>query len=587
MKFKNRNAKCKIKEIIAAVRQFPNFDFLFLISRGGLIFEFPWVIVVLVGMVGCVSEKVPDHGILSSYQEILARQGPQQRLGSEGIDLLSPSPETAIPGLKVLKDPNTGKTVVHLSVEDAIIRALANSPEIRVVSLDPSIAKQEITKAAAEFDVTAFGRLNYEQEDNPVNSLVQIGQSEVRTLESGLKQKTVTGSELSAGYALTRSWDDLIGRTFPKRYEPIMVFQLRQPLLRDGWPEVNLAGVNIAKLNHEIALLGFRQKSEEISTQVIAAYWLLLQARRDLEVQQDLLDKTFVTLKKLQVRKEIDATSVQVKQAEASLKARQSALLQTQKSVFDAQDVLIRLLADPWMNTLSESELVPVTAPHLTAEELESSAILKQAMAKNPRIQQAQVAIAIAAINIAVAENQQMPRLDLVASTSVKGLDPDPWQSLDRLHSNEYVSYAVGLSLECPLGNRQRNAELLRRKFERKKAVSALQNLADQVAVQAKEKIRKVRTNHAQIEVEKDSVQAARIHLQALEDSEAIRERLTPEFLLVKLRAQEALADAQRAEIRAIVDFNIALVELAEATGTVLELHNVQMGLSAVTSSGN
>ena len=91
-----------------------------------------------------------------------------------------------------------------------------------------------------------------------------------------------------------------------------------------------------------------------------------------------------------------------------------------------------------------------------------------------------------------------------------------------------------------------------------------------------------IETNYAEIHVQKETAEAAKIHLQALEDSEPIRERLTPEFLLVKLQAQGALADAQRAEIKAIADFNISLARLAQTTGTVLELHQVSASLPAI-----
>ena len=73
---------------------------------------------------------------------------------------------------------------------------------------------------------------------------------------------------------------------------------------------------------------------------------------------------------------------------------------------------------------------------------------------------------------------------------------------------------------------------------------------------------------------------AARAQLKALEDTEEIRGKLTPEFLLVKLQAQEDLARAEQAEQQTIVDYNIALVELARATGTVLELYPVRKALS-------
>ena len=547
-------------------------------------------IVLIAQLAGCVSDEVDEQGALASYQQALSDKGPQVRADPlQSLALLKPipTPDDILEEVEIVIDPNTGRKIIALTIEQAIVRALANSPEIRVVSFDPSIAKQDITKAAAEFDVTAFGRVNYEQDDNPINSIFQAGQSDVRLLESGIKQKGVTGSEWSLSYALTRSWDDLATRSLPTRYEPILAFQVRQPLLRDAWKQTNLAGVNIARLNHDIAVLGFRQKAEDVSKQVISAYWRLLQARRDFEILQKLLERTLETLTKVLGRQEIDATDVQIKQMEASSKSREAILLQASRAVIDAQDVLLRLMADPKVSLLDELEIIPQTAPAVKTNELEQAKILGRAINKNPVMQQARVAIAVADINIRVAENQEMSRLDLIASSRLQGISHSQGPAQDNFNRGDYVSYAVGLSLEFPLGNRQREAELLRRRLERRKAVSTLQNLADQVAVQAKERIRLVETNLAEIQIQADAAEAARIHLQAVEDSEPVRERLTPEFLLVKLQAQASLADAQRAEIKAIAEFNISMAELAQTMGTVLELRQVSTALPVVSKRNN
>ena len=76
-----------------------------------------------------------------------------------------------------------------------------------------------------------------------------------------------------------------------------------------------------------------------------------------------------------------------------------------------------------------------------------------------------------------------------------------------------------------------------------------------------------------EIEKQKAASEAANLHLQVLDESEIIRDKLTPEFMLLKLQAQEFLANSQIAEIRAITDYNIALAELSRITGTTLELH--------------
>ncbi|MHC4625843.1 MAG: TolC family protein [Planctomycetota bacterium] len=496
------------------------------------------------------------------------------------------TPAAVVPSeVDIVADPVTGSKSIELTVEQAVARTLANSPEIRVVSFDPPIAKQDVTRAASEFDMIGFGSLNYDDEDNPPNSIFQPGESEVQTWESGIRQKGLSGLEWSLSYGLTRSWDDLVGRTLPTRYEPVLSFQLKQPLLRDAGEQVTLAGVDVAKLNYKIAFSGFRDRAEDTVAQVISAYWRLLQARRGFEIQKELLDRTLDTLSKVEGRGEIDATDVQIKQTEASTKAREAALLQASKAVSDAQDVLARLMADAQMTVLDEFQIIPATAPSLEAEQLDQSTILKVAMDRNPAIQQARSAVEIADINIRVAQNQRMPRLDLVASTRTQGLARGRKTAGDVLESGDYVSYAVGLSLEIPLGNRQREAELLKRRLERRQAIAALQNVADQVAIAAKEASRRIQTNYSEMQVQKDAAEAARVHLQALEDSEPIRERLTPEFLLVKLQAQESLANAQRAEIRSVVDFNISLAELARTLGTVLELHQVKPSLPTATSN--
>jgi outer membrane protein TolC len=549
------------------------------------------LIVCLVALqVSCVSDKADHDTFLTSYQRALADEGPQPRIDTEGKDhsnplgILKPVPsgQRKIPEVEIATDPNTTKRTANLTIEQAIVRTLANSPEIRIVSCDPSVAREDITKAAAEFDPTTFGRLNHEQEDNPVNSIYTPGQSDTRILESGIKQKTTIGSEWSASYAISRNWDDLAGRTLSTRYEPMLVFQLRQPLFRDAWQEINLAGVNIAKLDYEIALLDFRQKAEDVSTEVIATYWQLFQARRDLEIQQHLLDRTLETLMKVQGRRDIDATDVQIKQAEASVKVREAVLIQDRKRIKDVQDALIRLMADPQMNTVTDLEIMPVTIPYVAlegSEQLTSQSFLELALKKNPVVQQARLAIQIADINIQVAGNQKMPRIDLVASARTQGIASGPENAQDRLNSGDYTSYAIGLTLEYPLGNRQREAERLQRRFLYRKAVSTLQNTADQVAAQVKEKVRQIEMNLAEINIQKQAAEATRMHLQALEASELIREQLTPEFLLVKLQAQESLAQAERAEASAIVDFNISWAQLAQSTGTVLELHQVKTSL--------
>jgi outer membrane protein TolC len=169
-----------------------------------------------------------------------------------------------------------------------------------------------------------------------------------------------------------------------------------------------------------------------------------------------------------------------------------------------------------------------------------------------------------------------MPKLDLVASTRVSGLDDSYSGAQDVLRDGDYASYAVGVTLEIALDNRLREAEHRKRMMERSKAKSQQWNVLDQVAVAVKEAIRSAETAFEQIRIQQETIEAATAYLQALEDTEVIRKQLTPEFLLLKLQAQEALAEASRGEIKAFADYNIALIRLAQTTGTVLDIRYVK-----------
>ena len=51
---------------------------------------------------------------------------------------------------------------------------------------------------------------------------------------------------------------------------------------------------------------------------------------------------------------------------------------------------------------------------------------------------------------------------------------------------------------------------------------------------------------------------------------------LTPDFLDLKFRRQESLANAEQSEVQALIEYNIALSSLSGATGTALERNNIR-----------
>ncbi|MHC4984187.1 MAG: TolC family protein, partial [Planctomycetota bacterium] len=408
------------------------------------------------------------------------------------------------------------------------------------------------------------------------------GQTHQKGLSVGIQEKTITGAEWALEWSMTRTWDNSNFYTLQPRYEPTLTLEITQPLLRDAWPAFNLAGLELASVNHRATAEAFREKVEEVVTQVISSYWQYVRARGDYEIQQRLLAETIDTQRKVAARVAQGlASPLQVDQINASAEARRTELFRAQKLVVDTRDALARRLADAQISVLTDYEVIPETKMSDARLIRDMKDQLLTALRYSPILARARLAIEAEAINVRVAENQALPRLDLTASTGFQGLGDEPYNARRSLFTGDYASYRVGLSIEYPLGNRERLAELRRSRLSREKAVANMQNIADEVALALRERIRQVNTSFAQVEAFDQGVKAAKAYRDKLEItvSPELGEAMTPERLQLLLSAQGLVASLERGRLQAVTDYNNAMIDLARVKGTVLELNRVRLAM--------
>jgi outer membrane protein TolC len=545
------------------------------------------VLPAAVGLPGCVGTGPMDPRVIARYQREMAARSPSRRTrDGQDLGLLRPAPQKGVKPLEVeeVKDAD-GKVVKHiirLSLDQAVMRALANNPQIQVVSFNPAISRQEMTQAAADFDYIFFGAYSLDKTDERTNSILLAGRTDTRRWQAGFRQKTVTGAEWAVAWNHTRSWNNAGFSVFATEYEPTISFEITQPLLREGWLDYNLSRLRIARLDHKSSLAAFRQSVESTITDVYLTYWRVAQARREVEIQEKLLEKTAETYHRVMERYKagLDATKVQTKQAESAVASRQAVLIRVRKDIHDTREALGLLLDDPQINVLGYYDIVPTTTMSDTPIHVDAADQLAAALRNSPMLAQARLAIQAAGIEVKVARNETLPKLDVKATTTLQSLAARPHTADRMLGSGDYAGYGIGLELEYPIGNRQRLAQLRLRRLQYRQVVASLQNTADQIAAAIRQRVREIHTSWEELQLQRVAVAAARVQLQALEDTEEIRGRLTPEFLELKLSAQESLADAERNELQALVDYNSAMVELRRETGTVLDLPRVKISFS-------
>ncbi len=530
----------------------------------------------LAALVGCVEPGGVDVSqLINRYQRMVAqRPADALRESTDGMGIYRPDDETTIPRLRVIprRDPNTGQewTEVRLPLQEAVIRALMNNSEIHVTGYDPAVARQEIVKAAAAFDPVVTGGLSWEW-TNRQNST--FGRTRSLEPQVGINQRTPTGATVGLRAAFPQTWDEINRR----EYEPELVAELTQPLLRNGWKRFNLAELRLARVSHQANLETFRQTVEDVINRVIEAYWTLYQARINLAIQEALLEETIRINNIIQVHPEA-RENVEKKQTQSTEINRRVTLIELRKAVADAQEQLARLLQDPQINLRGELMIIPVTPPDDAMIEYDAADQLLLALKHSPALRQARLAIRAAAIQVEIAQNQALPRLDFIASAGYHGSDSELHQSLEEWARFEHLSDSLGLEVEYPLGNRARLAELYSRQLQRTQAMVRMQETSDQLAQSIQERIRQVASAYARWQKRNEEVAILRDLVDGFRTL-TLQKATTPNNLQLLLDAQGRLAQARSQQVSALVEYNVAQKDLAQITGTILSLENLRVAL--------
>ncbi len=541
-------------------------------------------------LTSCVSPGKLDKTLLTQYQQGLQKQGPQARAGQEGLDLLRPMPTPADPKFTFVKDPVTGREAVLLSLDEAIRLTVKNSLDIRITGYDAAISREQMTQAASAFDWTVFGSYNHNVIDQqipaPLFNISNPSYQETDTLELGVKETNPLGGQFQAKWDATRSYDRGANASLPgyPNWESLSTFQITQPLLRSFGTDFNMSQLYLARLGSKSAYAAFRQRVQETIDNVEIAYWNLVQVRGTLVILQAVLQEAQDTLAKLEKRTELDvARNLEYKQTLAAVKTREANVIAEAKLVGDAEDALARLLADSRLNAMRSYGIKPdVDDPPISEIDIDRTGQLLSAVRYNPTLEQARYAIQSADVQISAAKNQALPGLNLNASIAPQGLTSNLPEAISNQWRADHIDWAVGVAWEYPIGNRGPEALVRQRKFEKQKAITDLQNVADQLATQIDEAIRLTHAAVQEYGKQREAAQANTDYLAALDAALEVGKQSYLVLLQQKLQAQDNRGQARTAALISQVLYHQALSRLSRLTGTTMQQHNIQLAVEAV-----
>ncbi|RJP40397.1 MAG: TolC family protein [Phycisphaerales bacterium] len=463
-------------------------------------------------------------------------------------------------------------TRVPLRLEDVIRRALAGSFAVEVQRYNPAIEATRVVEAQAAFDAVFFSSLTKQIQDRPTASQLTAADFDLFNLTSGVRQLLPTGMSVSAAWSMRRTSTSLAFQQLNPEYFSDFEVAFRQPLLRGFGLDYNLSAIRVSRNNRQISELQFEQQIRALLRDLEEAYWQLVVARRDLAITAHLLGEFEDVYQYLLARQEFDVTKIQLEDTRANLENSKVELLAKQNVVFNAEDRLIFLMNDPELNFIDDVELFPEDLPTIGHFELDRLGELQTALDGRSDIRESKLRVANARIGVGQAVNQALPRLDLAFTYTVDGLGPSADDAFDELTMHDFTEYTVGIELEVPIGNRAARSAEKRARLIESQARAALKQQIEQVIVDVNVSIRQLTTTYEQIGPRFESVEA---NERQVESILARAERKDFTQLNAELGARRSLAANRRALMQAIVDYNMAIIDLERAKGTLLPYNSV------------
>ena len=498
--------------------------------------------------------------------------------------------------------PSLANADERLTLADATSRALAKNYSIRVERENVRAADARARGSLGAYDVQLSLDVSARHHRDPVNSLFS-GAPNGRPAPSqnsfmstvSLSQRFRTGALATASTSVTREGTDGVFSPFAPAYTSSLGVDLQQPLLRDRAIDPSRTALLVTALDRDRS--GAALASQALSTvaDVEKAYWGLVAARRELEVRRGNL--ALAEQQRIDTQIRIEARTVAVSdlaQPTAEVERRRGELLSAQESVMRAERALKLLMIDSLDDQMWAESIVPADAPETPMLPVDIAAAMAAAKRNRPEIADLTAAGSQQDLQIKLSRDQLKPRMDLVASYTIRGLAGElestglPFNipvslpaslngglgnSWSNLFDQKFPDLVVGVSFDVPLGRREARAQMAAAEADRRRIATTMAGVQDRITAEVLNAATALETAAGRIQAARAGLVAAQTQLRAEQDR--FGAGLSTNFFV--LTRQNDLAEAQLAEIAALTDYRKAQTELSRAKGSLLDDRNIRI----------
>lgn len=499
---------------------------------------------------------------------------------------MTATPEPATGQDQVPRSPQERRHTIALA--DAVLQALERNLDISISRKTKESRLSDIVGEQARFDPTLSLNGQYNRAVQPLNRPVFGGTGQAlndiltfdqrsTSLTMDVTQNLMSGANYDLNYSPSRTnvnQNVAGGFLFNPSYSGGLAFTFTQPLLRNFGLDVNRTFIKVAQNNAKVEEQVFMDRVLTVIATVEQSFWELVFVNENLKVAESALKAAQELLASNRAKAKAGVMSiVDVLQAEAAVASRVEQVLVAEKAIRDQEDQFRRLLNPTEEELRQDLRLTPLDKPIQTLEAISPEESIDTALVRRPEIMQAKKNVETAEVNVKYARNQLLPNLSFQGTSGMAGLGGNSSDMINRNFSGDYYNYGAGLVFSYQLGNRSATSAYNKRQLEGMNAKAVLINTRQQVIVGVREAIRRVQTDFKRIE----TTRSARI--MAEKQLQAERERLNVGLSTTRfvLDFQRDLATAQGSELRAVVDYNKSLSNLARNKAMTLERYGIEL----------
>ncbi len=500
--------------------------------------------------------------------------------------------------------PATLQTPRDLTLEDALTRAIAKNRDLAIERESTNVADAGMQRAQGAYDPTLRADIRYRDQQQPVTSLLNgapTGDLAPRqrglTSTASFSELFSTGATVTFSASMARTTDNSFITLIAPAWTTSIGFEARQPLLQNRAIDPARHAIKVARVTRERSDISLRRTLLETVNSVEQAYWTLVSAQRNVDIQEQNI--ALAEQQRSDVSTRIQAQTAaesDIAQPTAELARRRGELYAAEESRLRAEQTLKLLMLEGPQDPLWNVPMRASDAPDIAPTPVDLPAALEDAQKNRPELADITARVQLQDIEIDAARDRLKPQFDVVAAYTSRGLggglnpyarpfipgipiiQPDEvagglGQSLWNLSRQRFPDASIGFSLTIPFGNNVAKADLATAQSTKKQTLTTQEREAQRIASEVRNAAVALQTAAQRIDAARAGRDAAEVQLRAEQDR--FTAGLTTTFLV--LTRQNDLAAAELTEISARTAYRRALAELARARGTLLRDRSIEV----------